>query len=290
MAVNNYILKDLPSVEFDDKLNKDLFSCKYCSHCGKNGVTLKDEPWFKFLCYQFARNLETVNDINWINPTLSHNRYYKCQIPNDKYDFENLARIKKINDYCENYNFLKKKLNKSDHMCSIYYEYINNNMKEYEENFRKCSSGGIGPEYCINNCNLDNKNPKNLLEASVCNPTKLLQEKKDARMRIECESKKSELETEIQRRSALDNNPSFNFSDHRAVSLVLLSAWGIFLTILFLYKMSPLGLWVKNIVLKKKIVGTNFDEENENELLDNYSENMNRNFNNEEYNVSYNSN
>lgn len=53
---------------------------------------------------------------------------------------------------------------------------------------------------------------------------------------------------------------------------------------------SPLGLWIKNIVRKKEIVGTNFDEENEQELLDNYSENMNRNFKNAEYNISYNSN
>ncbi|SBS89303.1 PIR Superfamily Protein [Plasmodium ovale curtisi] len=337
MPDNNYILKDLPSVVFDDKLNKELFSCEYCSYCEKNGVNLKDKPWFKFLCYQFARNLETVNDMNWIDATLNHNRCnnliywiyekakkihvniktpnpmqvignlkfvwndiyensffktnkYKCQIPNDIYDFENLAQKKKINDYCENYTFLKNKLNESDYMCSIYYEYINNNLREYEENFSKCSSGGIDSKYCISNCNLDNNNPKNLLETSACNPTQLLQEKNDARMRIECESKKSELETELERRSALDNNPSFNFSDHRAVSLVLLSSWGIFLTILFLYKTSPLGLWIKNIVRKKEIVGTNFDEENEQELLDNYSENMNRNFKNAEYNISYNSN
>ncbi|SBT83849.1 PIR protein [Plasmodium ovale] len=58
------VLKNLDPFMFDFMLNNHVTICNNCKLCDDVNGMKKDEPWFKIFCYQFVRNLETVERIN----------------------------------------------------------------------------------------------------------------------------------------------------------------------------------------------------------------------------------
>ncbi|SBS93874.1 PIR Superfamily Protein [Plasmodium ovale curtisi] len=62
------VLKKLDPFMFDFMLNNPVTLCKKCKLCDDVNEMKKNEPWFKFLCYQLVRNLETAETINSSNP------------------------------------------------------------------------------------------------------------------------------------------------------------------------------------------------------------------------------
>ncbi|SBT74046.1 PIR protein [Plasmodium ovale] len=61
------VLKKLDPFMFDFMLNNPVTLCKNCKLCDNVNGMKKNEPWFKFLCYQLVRNLETAETINSTN-------------------------------------------------------------------------------------------------------------------------------------------------------------------------------------------------------------------------------
>ncbi|SBT57102.1 PIR Superfamily Protein [Plasmodium ovale wallikeri] len=63
------ILKNrLQSIQFDIILNNPVVSCKKCNLCEQIDKNMKNEYWFKYLCYQLIKNLEISE---YMNSTIS---------------------------------------------------------------------------------------------------------------------------------------------------------------------------------------------------------------------------
>ncbi|SBT84523.1 PIR protein, partial [Plasmodium ovale] len=81
---------------------------------------------------------------------------------------------------------------------------------------------------------------------------------------------------------------SITFSDYRFISLIVLSIWAILLSLFFLYKFTPFGSFINNILHRKNIIRKNIHEEEFHELLESDSEDAPINFINREYRITYN--
>ncbi|SBT55768.1 PIR Superfamily Protein [Plasmodium ovale wallikeri] len=244
----------------------------------------------------FSRNyVNVVADIkkvwNDINEKSKYSKYKTiCETNFSSLNFTEMSRRKKIDDYCENYNELYNILTRRRQNCNIYYEYFKKKSIEYDELLKGCLIEGADRDYCSKICKIDVNSRNNIMNTTKCKTTEEAQKQNDVITQKQCEAQKQELQSQFARISSVSSSQVLSFSDHRIIFLVIFTVWGIFLTLLFLYKISPFGTWIKNIFQKKKNLGVNFDGENENELFDNYSENLNSNFRNVEYNVPYNSN
>ncbi|SBS89304.1 PIR Superfamily Protein [Plasmodium ovale curtisi] len=226
---------------------------------------------------------------NNINETEYKNRSNICKTNYNTITLDNRKRMKKMSDYCENYNDLRGKLTRGRENCNIFYEYFTQIMDAHNDIVQECRNShenGICPKQCRNM----NYNPQDILKNLKCEEVQRPKILEGYIKNEECEHQKKELVPKTDCQTYATCTPEFNFSDYRSIILILLALWGMFLTSMFLYKMSPSGSWIKNILKKKKKIRINFDEENENELSDNYFENLNANFRNAEYNVPYNSN
>ncbi|SBS99527.1 PIR Superfamily Protein [Plasmodium ovale curtisi] len=59
------ILKNsLQPIQFDIILNNPVNSCKKCNLCEQIDTNMKNEHWFKYLCYQLIKNLEISEYMN----------------------------------------------------------------------------------------------------------------------------------------------------------------------------------------------------------------------------------
>ncbi|SBT55929.1 PIR Superfamily Protein [Plasmodium ovale wallikeri] len=242
--------------------------------------------------YLSQKQWNTVGDIlkvwNDINDKSEYKTYSpKCETAFDMLDFNERSQRKILDDYCENYDSFEEQLKKNTKCCNTYYDYLNNQKNIYELSLKVCPNGGTAKNYCQNLCKDKINNYKNLLETSACNSTRKEQENNNFITKQKCEEEK-DLKFQEGLNSMVCDNSYLNFSDHRVIFLILSTVWGIFLTLLFLCKMSPFGSRIKNILQKKKKIQNNFDEENEHELFSNYSENLNANFSDTEYNIPYN--
>ncbi|SBT83948.1 PIR protein [Plasmodium ovale] len=325
---------------FDFMLNNPVTICKNCKLCDDVNGMKKNEPWFKFLCYQLVRNLETAETINSTNPVdkkLSRcksliywmydkvKNYYekpiiknngniieelldvwknfngsdennpsspKCKVPNIS-EFKNLEDMKRkkiMSDYCENYSLFQRIRDYTEfENCHIYYDYFKDSLSKYkEEVVRECKDQDFFMKNCLRFCN--KADPYDVLNKSKCKTIEIWPEEKknDYMKKGDCEKLKEpdpKLIYEIKDVPV----PEFTFSDKRAIILILFSLWGIFLTLLFLYKMTPFRLWIISKLGKKKIIRDNFNEQSDDETLDADYENMGRNMKNAEYSISYNS-
>ncbi|SBS95920.1 PIR Superfamily Protein [Plasmodium ovale curtisi] len=341
MAYRVDILKNkLQSVQYDIFLNNPVSICSKCNLCDVKSQKNINEPWFKFFCYQFVKNLETTVTVNknispekrenrcnnliyWMynrietfyrNSSLKNNEhvipellrvwknfndsvlqnksYAKCQIP-DISKFINLKEMKRrkiMSDYCEDYNVFQKIRDYTEfENCHIYYDYFKDSLSKYkEETVLGCKDQDFFMQNCLSFCS--NADPYDVLNKSKCKTIEIWPEEKknDYMKKGDCEKLKEpdpKLIYEIKEVPV----PEFTFSDKRAIILILFSLWGIFLTLLFLYKMTPFRLWIISKLGKKKIIRDNFNEQSDDETLDADYENMGRNMKNAEYSISYNS-
>ncbi|SBT82929.1 PIR protein [Plasmodium ovale] len=226
---------------------------------------------------------------NNMNETVYNNRSNICETNYDTITLDNRKRMKKMSDYCENYSDLHGKLTKVRENCKIFYDYFMKTLDAHNVIVQECHNShksGICPKQCRNM----NYNPQDILKNLKCEEVQRPKILEGYIKNEECENQKKELVPKTDCQTYATCTPEFSFSDYRSIILILLALWGMFLTFMFLYKMSPSGSWIKNILKKKKKIRINFDEENENELSNNYFENLNANFSNAEYNVPYNSN
>ncbi|SBS94946.1 PIR Superfamily Protein [Plasmodium ovale curtisi] len=208
-----------------------------------------------------------------------------CKTSFDKIlSFEECTQAKKVSNYCENYEYIDKELKKTNEPCAVYYKYLTNNSKLYTDSVSKCSENG--KNYCLNYNECNTYNPQLLLDKPMCKIAK------------ESEERRREMEKEEQQYTQCGPgyeclpknffNKSIDFSDSRITPLIVLSIWGIFLSLYFLYKLSPFRSWLNNILYKKNIIKKNLHNEEFQELLESDSEDAHINFNNREYHITYN--
>ncbi|SBT53035.1 PIR Superfamily Protein [Plasmodium ovale wallikeri] len=216
---------------------------------------------------------------NNINETEYKSRSNICKTNYNTITLDNRKRMKKMSDYCENYNDLHGKLTKVRPNCKIFYDYFMKTLDAHGDIVQECRNtheNGI----CPKQCRYMNYNPENILKNLKCEEVQRPKILEGYIKKEDCENQKKELVPKTDCQTYATCTPEFSFSDYRSVILILLALWG----------MLPLGSWIKNKFLKKERIQINFDEENEDESSGNYFENLNSNFRNTEYNVPYNSN
>ncbi|SBS82129.1 hypothetical protein POVCU2_0014030 [Plasmodium ovale curtisi] len=63
-------------------------------------------------------------------------------------------------------------------------------------------------------------------------------------------------------------NTSINFSDYRIMPLIILSVWAVFLSVFFIYKLTPFGSRLKNILQGTYIIRKDTENEEMKELFE----------------------
>ncbi|SBT55382.1 PIR Superfamily Protein [Plasmodium ovale wallikeri] len=214
----------------------------------------------------------------------------KCKVPEitEFTNIEKMKREKKMSDYCENYNELKSLLTKTFYgNCHIYYDYFKDSFLEFskiaEEQYAEC----LKINNCYNFCK--NYDPAHLINKSVCEVVEISKDMKEYIKKEECDTLTAEAVSKKTCETKEVRISEFTFSDNRAIILILFSLWGILLSFLYLYKMTPVQSWISNKLRKKIIIRDDFHEESDNESLDGDYENIERNMQNVGYNISYNS-
>ncbi|SBT02628.1 PIR Superfamily Protein [Plasmodium ovale curtisi] len=215
----------------------------------------------------------------------------RCSVPDNRIldNLEEIKNKKKMSDYCENYDELKSLLTKSYIIkdCHIYYSYFEDSFHEFSNiatgNKEKC----LNIKECLSFCN--NADPKNLINISSCKVVQISKDNDEYIEKKECDTLKDQAVAEKTCESREFRISEFTFSDNRAIILILFSLWGIFLSFLFLYKMTPFQSWISNKLGKKKILRDNFNEQSDDETLDADYETADRNMQNTGYNIIYNS-
>ncbi|SBT74288.1 Plasmodium vivax Vir protein, putative [Plasmodium ovale] len=315
------ILKaELPSILQDIYWNNPVTSCNKCSLCDnlvknlENSAELNSynhqqdkERRCKSLMYWMYDKVESNyrNDVvqnktefitalhdvwkNFYENNTGIDKSHRCKVPEDP-EFHNLKDAKKkkiIFDNCWNYSELKRILSYRDYEnCHIYYDYLKDNLSKYKEISGVCSNG----DYIMNNCTsfCTNADPDNIFNSSQCRTIEISPKKNDYMKKSECDNLKKP-EPEVKYLTTEIKIPEFTFSDKRAIILTLFSSWGMFLTLFFLYKMTPFRSWIRNKLERKKIISDSFNDQSENELLDADYESVDRDMLNTGYNVTYNS-
>ncbi|SBT53603.1 PIR Superfamily Protein [Plasmodium ovale wallikeri] len=330
--------KKLISFNFDLMLNKTVGACENCDLCKNVNENIKDEPWFKCFCYQFARNVQTLYEIPYYNSDLKERRcdalaYWvhdrvkqfsdnsninktkvdivseilnvwsninsrknnnasnTCNISVIK-EYKNLEEMKRkkiMSSYCENYDNLRSPLKGIySSECHIYYDYFKDSFIEFSEIVNNHKPLCLKINHCSRFCK--NHDPDDLLNKSKCKIVEISQDQKEYIKGDECEALKEKAVAAIKSEPKEVQTPEFTFSDKRAIILILFSLWGIFLTFLYFYKMTPLRSWISSKLGKKELIRDNFNEQNDDVPLDADYESVNRNMENGGYNITYNSN
>ncbi|SBT58592.1 PIR Superfamily Protein [Plasmodium ovale wallikeri] len=267
----------------------------------ENNEKLKDKRcndfiywWYDNLYYTYEKGYspdfaDIINQFKkiWKNITQSYG------VPADKLcknpfepllSLDSCKNMKKVSDYCENYEFIKKELEETSANCAGYYYYLTQSEELYNETVSKCKTDG--KKYCLNFDQCHTYDPKILLNNYKC---KLIE-------RTENEDAELAQKAEHLIMCPLDydcvpdyiSKMSITFSDYRFISLMALSLWAIILSCFFLYKFTPFGSFLNNILNRKNSFKKNIHEEEFLETLDSDIEDSPINFNNREYRITYN--
>ncbi|SBT58586.1 PIR Superfamily Protein [Plasmodium ovale wallikeri] len=200
-------------------------------------------------------------------------------------EFEKRKRRKLMDDYCENYPFISQQLEKSNADCKPYRQYLIESSSVFTEIENGCRNIGIDP-YCPKlNKNCINNSPNNLLSMKPCkllgdSPSYALSQSKDERVTCGTHSESGSIPT-------TGSSSSLDFSDHRVVILVGISIWGIFLTLLFVYKLTPFGSRLRNLLSKKLLNKDKIDENEFEDLVYDDSHTVDLNLESRGYHLTY---
>ncbi|SBS93096.1 PIR protein [Plasmodium ovale] len=240
------------------------------------------------------KNVDIISELLklWknINSTKYKGQNYICQLPEsqESLNLEEMKRKIVMSDYCEDYDTLKSLLTKRPgDNCSIYYDYFKDSLSKYEKIVKNCDASSFSISNCLRFCRKND--PEDLLNKSKCKLIEIWKDKEEYIEKEKCDALKDKAVAAVTCKSEENKITEFTFSDNRAIILILFSLWGIFLTFLFLYKMTPLRSWISNKLRKEKIIRDSFHEESDNESLDVDYENIDRNMEKAGYSISYNS-
>ncbi|SBT59565.1 PIR Superfamily Protein [Plasmodium ovale wallikeri] len=222
------------------------------------------------------------NDIISSSGNIKNKIYETGYIP---LEFEKRKRIKLMDDYCENYPFISQQLQKINADCKPYNQYLIDSSSIFTEIVQGCDKIGNNP-YCPKfNENCKNYTPNNLLSMRPCkllsdSPSYALSQSKGERVTCGTHSESGSAPT-------TDSSSSLDFSDHRVVILVGISIWGIFLTLLFVYKLTPFGSRLRNLLSKKLLNKDKIDENEFEDLVYDDSHTVDLNLESRGYHLTY---
>ncbi|SBT56535.1 PIR Superfamily Protein [Plasmodium ovale wallikeri] len=316
-------LVDLPSFQFNRELNKDVSECFSCSLCDRPEYISPDDYPLKIICYYFVRNLEILesrktHDTNKKNMYCNHlihwmhNKYYDLEKKRQYKDFDDffnkidkvrnvffseytsrdnfcdniisrkltlldIGRRKDFHDYYMNYKDIEEKLKEKGEKCYNFFNYLNTKKDFYASMIEQCKNDPQ-KKYC-EHFKYQDCDPKELLKLPKC---KELEPKDDA------QGDNSQSGDPCSHMRGWETSYySLNFSDYRVVLLTGLAIWGILITLHFLYKNTPVWLWIRNFLRKKEIIRNNFDEDIEHDMLSDNSDHLHENLERPPYNVGY---
>ncbi|SBT58593.1 PIR Superfamily Protein [Plasmodium ovale wallikeri] len=194
------------------------------------------------------------------------NNFFKKLLPLATYE-----NMKKVSDYCENYEFIEDKLKEPKNDCTLYYHYLVDSSELYNNNVSQCHVAENS--YCLDFNNCHDYTPEKLLKNEKCNKIRETEKEnaileKEAEQLVPCPRGFGCVPDDI-------INTSITFSDYRFISLIVLS-------------FTPTGSFLNNILHRKNIIRKNIHEEEYDELLESDSEDTPINFNNREYLITYN--
>ncbi|SBT54184.1 PIR Superfamily Protein [Plasmodium ovale wallikeri] len=208
--------------------------------------------------------------MGWMHHFWHRDGNYICDINTDlpkRMDFE---KMKVLYDYATDYESLKKYLEDSQFLCTEAFKtYLEQIVNVYTEAKGTCTNAS--PEkYCKLLTIIDNKYNSNELSELNCKGLKPVihdrPDSLDARVVPEQEDSHS------------SNAVVFVFP---LISIIL--------TFLILYKFTPFGRWINSRFLKKRVIESQIDEEQEYEFTEHSYVPMNTNSQNGTHNISYHS-
>ncbi|SBS95387.1 PIR Superfamily Protein [Plasmodium ovale curtisi] len=297
-------LKELDSFKFDVMLNNSVGFCNHCKLCNSENINIKDEPWFKFFCYQFARNVQTLYEIININSGLKEKR---CKtliywIHDKITNFYNKHKInaKQVDIFSEILkvwnNIHSSNIKDQKYTCDL-------PGKENSADLSKMKRIKIMSDYCENydelknlltkkinvNCNIYyNYFKKNFSEFS-----KIAEEHNTECLEINycsnlCQNYDPYDLLNKSKCSTIEISPGkndyikledCNASIGHALSEKTCES----------KEMTPFRSWISRKLGKKKIISGSFNEQSDDESLDANYESVDRNMENAGYNIIYNS-
>ncbi|SBT84624.1 PIR protein [Plasmodium ovale] len=198
--------------------------------------------------------------------------------------FDECKKVKEVTDYCVNYEFIKNELQKQNVYCAGFYYYLTENSNLYEKTVSTCHENE--KNYCLGFNDCHTYDPKLLLDDDKCKQTKQAETERDNLEELAGKSTLCPPEYRCVEDAFIYR--SITFSDYRFISLIVLSIWAILLSLFFLYKFTPFGSFINNILHRKNIIRKNIHEEVFHELLESDSEDAPINFINREYRITYN--
>ncbi|SBT53821.1 PIR Superfamily Protein [Plasmodium ovale wallikeri] len=228
----------------------------------------------------FKTNFDDIDKLNTVlnrinSDNLNQRKAHICDKELKKKFYNNeLAKIKTIDDYGENYDFIKNKSDMNDSECYAFYNYLTKNSDLHKEIVDSCSKRVDG-KYCPSYYRDKEYDPNELLGTLKCTEKIELSQKESMTDQRDYEACKQEL-LEC---SMFNNNKPFGITDFGFFLLIVFSIWGIFLTLLFLYSRIRNGNWSFNRLKKKQIL--------KDTLLGNYEDEMQEdNFKNSDEDLS----
>ncbi|SBT59527.1 PIR Superfamily Protein [Plasmodium ovale wallikeri] len=225
-----------------------------------------------------------------------------CKTGYEPLDFEKRKKKKLMDDYCENYPIINQELDKEEADCKPYYKYLNDSSSIHTEIMKGCKDID-NTNYCPPNgddCRF--YPPSMFLEKEPC---MILKEPRAAVIKEEAEGMKCErcplcpigktkddgsLEIDLESDYAPVRSgiTSFDFSDKRAITLLIFTVWGIFLTLFLFYKKTPFGSLLNNFLRRRRVIKHNLNENEFHEFVNGNYDTVDSNMENIRYDLAYN--
>ncbi|SBT00533.1 PIR Superfamily Protein [Plasmodium ovale curtisi] len=246
-------LTELPKILKDEEDNNER--CSYLNFWITDHIRKKfDIDW------NDSKNIHTIlrrflSVENFI-PSASKNNcrfYYNSNI-----NLELWKKLKDLYDYIKNYNYIERKINSQEYSCekhSHYFDYITSLYKTFKEeccneSLEKCSYPFYFDDLCkktkyLTQINCDKE--KELAGVHQVPRGSEVSGNQRETTAISSQSDSLQVFDHIAQSSSEYNNPDYY------VKLSLgISSLGIFFIIIFLYKFTTLGTWIRYYLLKKK--------------------------------------
>ncbi|SBT58539.1 PIR Superfamily Protein [Plasmodium ovale wallikeri] len=198
----------------------------------------------------------------------------KCEnVYHDNISLDILNDLKSLHDYFKNYDSIIPSISSDNERCKMYYDYVKENEDLYQRYKDKLcdSKNKKWGDYCNSHTQYD---PTELLSKIKCN-------EKISRSMEKSESVSAHVEPEVGASPTISSNIVSSVTAVSTMSTV-------FLILYFLYKFTPFGSSLNRLIPKGIITKETIDEEAGYTFMHN-SENKDLNFDDNKYNIAYNS-
>ncbi|SBS95409.1 PIR protein [Plasmodium ovale] len=234
-----------------------------------------------YMIYEWNSFIQSIDTLN------------KCYCKKNYMNHHEFKKGKVLFDDTENYNSIKTKINNNDYENnSNYYKYITENdyLKSLIESECSCDNNNI---FCIKFHKYNEENGKDKLCTLRCNESILLHSPKEkidlqctVSRKVEEETRDEEVLQSVDSETANDVTSS-NPAGAIVTIPILFTFMCIFLLVFYLYKFTPYGIRLYDIIQRKKKCSNHIHEETMNDLLKNPSESDQINSDDVRYHVYY---